>query len=210
MSIAAKPVLWLIAGPNGVGKTTYAKEHIRRISASSSFVNLDEIARGISPLDPEAERVRAARIAIDLLHDLIHENGTGQARKSLTLETTLAGRTHFRSIAEAKRCGFDVYLLYFMVRTPEVALARIARRVSEGGHNVPEADARRRYLRSIGNFAAYAAMTALWRVFDNNGSPRAVAEGRGDCRAFLADDLGGLPPELASHLHALRPCPEAA
>ena len=82
-----RPQLWIVAGPNGVGKTTYAFRYIRAVSGSTSFVNLDEIARGLSPLDPSGEQRRSARVALDLTRSLIAEH------RSFSLETTLSGRT---------------------------------------------------------------------------------------------------------------------
>lgn len=199
------PVLWLVAGANGVGKTTYARRYIEQVSGSRAFVNLDEIARGLSPLDPEAERIRAARVALDLLRDtLAVRNGR---RNSVTLETTLAGLTHLRTIAMARSEGWRVHLLYFAVKSPSLALQRIARRVSEGGHDIPEADARRRFERSLANFTRYAARCDLWRIFDNNAAtPVAVAEGAGSCRNFLTPDIGGLPDRLQDAVRALPEC----
>jgi predicted ABC-type ATPase len=202
-----KPRLWLIAGPNGAGKTTYAFRHIRSVAGTTHFVNLDEIARGLSPLDPEAERQGAARVALSMASRFI---STG---RSFSIETTLAGRTHLRTIDRAKRAGFEIVLLFFAVASVETCLERIARRVAEGGHAVPEADARRRFARSLANFPAYAAASDLWRVFDNNGAkPRVVAEGRGTTATMLGD-MDGLPPGLPERIEAFHhpaPMGEAA
>jgi predicted ABC-type ATPase len=207
------PVLWLVAGANGVGKTTYARDHIQSYSGTKSFVNLDEIARGLSPFDPEAERVRAARISLNYLNSVLDASKPASdnldIRKSISLETTLAGLTHLRTIDRAKANGWLVHLLYFAVQSPELALARIARRVSEGGHNIPEADARRRFKRSLHNFGLYAEKCDLWRVFDNNARPKVVAEGHGPCRSFLNFDKSALPENLNSALQALPLCAEA-
>jgi predicted ABC-type ATPase len=212
MANAQKPVLWLIAGANGVGKTTYARDHIKAYSGTKSFINLDEIAKGLSPFDPEAERIRAARISLSYLYSLLDvprpADGQLELRKSLSLETTLAGLTHLRTISRAKANGWAVNLLYFAVQSPETALRRIARRVSEGGHDIPETDARRRFSRSIGNFRSYAARCDLWRAFDNNARPRVVAEGQNGCRSFLAEDQSGLPVSLVNILDAMPVCPE--
>jgi predicted ABC-type ATPase len=166
------PTLWIVAGANGVGKTTFAKARIAAVSGSTSFVNLDLIAQGLSPLAPDREQMRAARVALDMMHDLIARGAT------FAIETTLAGRGHKGLIARAHAAGFAVHLMYFFVSTPEEALRRIARRVAEGGHDVPERDARRRYGRSVGNFGEYAALCDLWRIYDTDGpEPRLRAEG---------------------------------
>lgn len=141
MPEAKKPTLWFIAGPDGAGKTTYAYRRVREISGSVNFVNLDEIARGLSPLDPEVAQDAAARVALRRIQEFI------VARQSFSLETTLAGRTHLNMVKRAARAGFEVKLLLFFVASVEVCLTRIARRVVEGGHNVAEADVRRRFTR---------------------------------------------------------------
>jgi predicted ABC-type ATPase len=196
------PTLWLIAGPNGAGKTTYAFRHIRAVSGSVRFVNLDEIARGLSPLDPSAVPRTAARVALQRIDDLIGE------QQSFSIETTLAGLTHLRTIEAARANGYGINLLYFSVRDVETCRARIARRVSEGGHDVPEPDVRRRFTRSLANFPRYAAAVDLWRVFDNeNHKPTVAAEGRRGCVSVM-NDMSRLPPALATQIAAMAPCPE--
>jgi predicted ABC-type ATPase len=195
--MVSSPTLWLVAGPNGVGKTTYAFRHIRAVSGSVHFINLDEIARGLSPLAPDCQRRQAGRFALAMARSLT------AARQSFTIETTLAGRTHLRTIAMARGAGFLVNLLFFAVATPDICLARVARRVSEGGHDVPEADVRRRFGRGIANFPRYAGIVDLWRVLNNSDAkPRVVAEGRRDCVSLLADG-GCLPPALNDVLRTM-------
>jgi predicted ABC-type ATPase len=204
------PTLWLVAGPNGVGKTTYAFRHIRQVAGSARFINLDEIARGLSPLDPDAGRLEASRIALRLIESLLADAGGRTPPAAFTIETTLAGVAHHRTVARARARGWRVALLYFAVRDVETCLARIARRVAEGGHDVPEADARRRFHRSIANLPGFIAEVDVWRVFDNTllQQPRIVAEGRRGCAATLSD-LSALPEPLAAALQALPPCAEA-
>jgi predicted ABC-type ATPase len=185
------PTFWIVAGANGVGKTTFAKARIAAVSGSTHFVNLDLIAHGLSPLVPNQEQFRAARVALDMMRDLIGR------RQTFAIETTLAGRGHKGLIAHARATGFRVHLLYFFVSSPEECLRRIARRVAEGGHDVPEADARRRYGRSLGNFADYARVSDLWRVYDTDGAePRLHAEGAFGATQFRATPYGPLPPQL--------------
>ena len=190
-----RPTLWLIAGANGVGKTTYARARIAAVSGTTEFVNLDLIAQGLSPLDPSRQQFRAARVALDMARDLIHQ------RTSFSLETTLSGLTHLRLIETAKSSGMAVKLLYFFVSSPEECLRRVARRVAEGGHDVPEADLRRRYDRSLGNFATYAARCDFWRVHDTNGlTPLTIAEGA--LKTSLHDTGQTMPDALAAFIRA--------
>lgn len=171
----SNPALWLIAGPNGVGKTTYARRYLREVAGTEAFVNLDEIARGLSPLraTPDAETARAAaRYALERLHAAI------AARRSVAVETTLAGQTHRRSIAMAHAAGMRAELVFCLLPDVETCLARIAARVAAGGHFVPEVDARRRYTRAVRNFPSYAALVDHWVVLDTAfAEPRLVAHG---------------------------------
>jgi predicted ABC-type ATPase len=167
------PTFWLIAGPNGVGKTTYAMRHLRAVSGSVNFVNLDEIARGLSPLEPSAAQTDAARIALSRAHDFI------EGRRTFAMETTLSGLAHLRLLAVAREAGLRTAMLYFSVISPDICLERIARRVAEGGHDVAEPIVRRRFERSARNLARYAAACDLWRVYEASGArPRLALEGK--------------------------------
>ena len=202
MAAGRKPTLWIVAGPNGVGKTTYAYRHIKTVSGSVHFVNLDEISRGLSPLDPEVARTAAARVALERTQDFI------EARQSFTIETTLAGKTHLRTIKGAAKAGYEIRLLLFFVPDVEICLSRVARRVIEGGHNVPEADVRRRFMRAIANFGDYAKAVSHWTVLDNSGAKAvAVAEGRKGCLA-VERDTRNLPRGLLKAMRALPECGE--
>jgi predicted ABC-type ATPase len=141
------PTFWLIAGPNGVGKTTYAMRHLRSVSGSINFVNLDEIARGLSPLEPSQAQTDAARIALSRAHAFI------EGRRTFAMETTLSGLAHLRLLEAAREAGMQRAMLYFSVVSPDICLERIARRVSEGGHDVAESIVRRQFERSAHNLA---------------------------------------------------------
>lgn len=198
-----EPTLSILAGPNGAGKTTYAFRHLEAVTGTVTFVNLDEIARGYSPLRPSLGQQYAARAALSRIRSLI------RARASFSIETTLSGKTHLRTLNAAKAAGFTISLFYFAAPNAETCLVRIARRVAEGGHDVAAADVRRRFTRSLGNLPLYAAAADVWRVFDAAGhAPQVAAEGRGGCAASLSG-VAGLPPELATWLRTLPACSEA-
>ncbi|AOO79240.1 AAA family ATPase [Bosea vaviloviae] len=199
---STQPQFWIVAGPDGVGKTTYAFRHIKAVSGSTRFVNLDEIARGLSPLDPAAEQQRAARVALEMTRSLIAE------QQPFSIETTLSKKAHLRTITTAREAGFDVNLLFFLVASPEISLSRIARRVSEGGHDVMEVDVRRRFDRAIANLPVYIDQVDRWRVFDNATlKPKVVAEGRRGCIALI-EKTPTLPAALWTALETLPPCAE--
>jgi predicted ABC-type ATPase len=188
-----RPTLWLIAGADGVGKTTFARARIAVVSGTSKFINFDLIREGLSPLNPVGQQIRAARVALDMARDLISQ------KQSFSLETTLSGKTHLRLVAQAKANKLTVKLLYFFVDTPEQCLERVARRVSEGGHDVAETDLRRSFVRSLENFAAYARQCDFWRVYDANGrAPVTVAEGK---QMQVTHDIGtAAPSAMESYL----------
>lgn len=165
---------WLIAGPNGVGKTTYAFRNVPAVSGSTNFVNLDEIARGLSPIEPRAAEGAAARIALSRAREFMLR------KEVFTMETTLSGHAHLALMKAAREAGLSPALLYFSVHSPEICLERIARRVAEGGHDVPETVVRRRFGRSHANLPAYCAAADLWRVYEASGPrPCLALEGNG-------------------------------
>jgi predicted ABC-type ATPase len=173
------PTFWLIAGPNGVGKTTYALKHLEAVSGSINFVNFDEIARGLSPLRPAAAESEAARVALARVHRFIETGAT------FSMETTLSGKTHIRLLERALRAGMTTRLLYFSAAAPEICLERIARRVAAGGHDVAEALVRRRFDRSLANLPAYMALSDVWRIYEASGPrPMLGLEGKRDIVTF--------------------------
>ena len=189
-----EPTFWLIAGPNGVGKTTFAFARLEAVSGSINFVNLDEIARGLSPLRPAAGEREAARIA------LARARGFIAAGATFALETTLAGQTQAGLMRQASAQGLRTALLYFSARDPAICLERIARRVAEGGHDVPEAVVRRRFDRSLANLDAYRALADLWRIYDVSGpKPVLLLEGqRGRTTHAEPEVLAGAHAEIAA------------
>lgn len=164
---------WLIAGPNGVGKTTYAFKNVPAVSGSLNFINLDEIARGLSPLAPRLAEREAARIALKRAGEFI------RAGEVFSMETTMAGHTHLALLRAAREHGLSPALLYFSVTSPDICFERIARRVAEGGHDVAEDVVRRRFIRSHQNLGIYTAAADLWRIYEASGPrPCLAVEGK--------------------------------
>lgn len=168
----AKRIL-IIAGPNGAGKTTFAMEFLPKEAKCPTFVNADLIAAGLNPLHPEAAAIRAGRTMLDLIRSCTR---MGQ---SFAFETTLSGLGFARRIRRWQDQGYTVKLAYLRLPSPEMAIARVRQRVSEGGHDVPEHVVRRRYHAGWKNFESiYRELVDKWIVYDNSRrSPSLVAEG---------------------------------
>ena len=139
------PNLYIIAGPNGAGKTTASYTLLPEMLNCINFVNADEIARGLSPFSPSTVDVQAARIMIQRTDELLEE------RADFAIETTLATRSYVQLVHRAHEKGYKVHLLFFCLESPEQAIQRVAQRVKEGGHNVPEDVIRRRFQLGISN-----------------------------------------------------------
>ena len=141
----------------------------------AQFVNADEIARGLSPFNPESVAIEAGRIMLNRIDELLDQN------KSLTIETTLATRSYARLIQKAHQKGYNVILLYFWLNSPELAIERVATRVRNGGHNIPADIIKRRYNKSICNlFRIFLPICDVWNIYDNSDNPRkAIASGVG-------------------------------
>ncbi len=157
------PTLYIIAGPNGAGKTTFASRFLPEESGQLEFINVDLIARGLSPFDPDAAAGAAGRIALARIGRLIKE------RKTFAWETTLSGRTTIGWVQKAKQAGYFIKLIFVWIQSLEESMDRIRRRVREGGHDVPAQDVRRRFLKTLRNFCLdYCPLADAWKLFDNS------------------------------------------
>lgn len=154
----------IIAGPNGAGKTTFAREFLPREAGCPVFVNADLIAAGLAPFAPETAAVQAGRL---MLREMARHFAD---RESFAFETTLAGRTYLHRIRAWQTAGYLVKLIFLRLDNPEVAIARVAQRVRQGGHNIPESAIRRRFAVGLSNFERlYAPLVDAWVLFDNTG-----------------------------------------
>jgi predicted ABC-type ATPase len=154
----------IIAGPNGVGKTTFAREYLPKDARVVRFVNTDLIAGGLSPLRPELAALAAGRLFLKELDRL------ARARLDFAFESTLSGLTYLGRLKRWKAAGYRIEIVYLRLRSPRLALRRIAARVKQGGHSVPRADVLRRFHRSWLNFEKrYRLLADAWSVYDNSG-----------------------------------------
>ena len=159
--------LYIIAGCNGAGKTSASVTILPEILNCKEFVNADEIARGISPFNPESVAVEAGRLMLQRIEFLL--NGDS----SFAIETTLATRSYSNLVQRAHQCGFFVLLLFFWLPSPEYAIERVAQRVREGGHNIPNDVIVRRYFAGTKNlFNIYMPIVDSWMIVDNSVNPQ--------------------------------------
>ena len=137
------PNIFIIAGCNGAGKTTASFTILPEMLNCKEFVNADEIARGLSPFQPEHVSFQAGRIMLERINELL-ESGVDFA-----FETTLTTLSYINTITLAKEKGYTINLLYFWLNDVNLAIERVKTRVSEGGHSIPEETIRRRYFREL-------------------------------------------------------------
>jgi predicted ABC-type ATPase len=165
------PNLYIIAGPNGAGKTTFARKFLPDYVTCLEFVNVDLIANGISPFDPERAALRSGRIMLDQIHSL------AKCRLDFGFETTLSGKTYVRLLQEMKKEGYLIHIFFLWIYNVELAIERIKLRVRNGGHAIPEATVRRRFSRSLTNFLyLYKPLADSCTIFDNSGDvPKLIA-----------------------------------
>lgn len=174
MATESKQVL-ILAGPNGAGKTTFAREFLPEEAACLTFINADLIAAGLAPFSPERAAVRAGRIMLQLL-------GEHAARgDSFAFETTLAARNYARVIPLWRSAGYRVKLFFLALASAELAVARVAERVRQGGHSIPEDVIRRRFTAGRLNFEhVYKPIVDEWSLYDASGGAPAVVDRGGN------------------------------
>lgn len=175
--------LYIISGCNGAGKTTASYTVLPDVLQCKEFVNADEIARGLSPFNPESMAIEAGRLMLQRIDELLKN------QVSFSIETTLATKSYTRLVHRAQEQGYKVYLIYFWLSSPELAIQRVAQRVRNGGHDIPKEVVIRRYQAGIDNFfTIYMPCVDYWLLADNSETPRAiVAEGERGMDAQIYD-----------------------
>lgn len=155
--------LYIIAGCNGAGKTTASLTVLPDVLNCKEFINADEIAKGLSPLNPDSVAVQAGKLMIKRFAELLDEG------VDFAVETTLATKSYLRKIQQAKAKGYTVTLLFFTLESPELAKDRVKFRVQEGGHNIPPDTIERRYFMGLDYLFRYY-LPVVDEVFIYNNS----------------------------------------
>ncbi len=155
----------IIAGPNGAGKTTFAREFLPNEEACLNFVNADLIAAGLSPFAPELVAFKAGRIMLESISSHV------RLGESFAFETTLSGLSYAQMIPVWQDAGYSIKLIFLSLPNADLAVQRVAVRVAQGGHNIPEATIRRRFASGIKNFARYKLLVNEWQLYDNSAAP---------------------------------------
>jgi len=177
--------VYIIAGPNGSGKTTFAKLFLPEYVNCPNFVNADLIAQGLAPFEPRTAAIKAGKLVLQQINEY--------ARRGFdfAFETTLSGKSYAKLLSELKSQEYSLHLFFLWIPSPELAIARIKDRVAEGGHHVPPEDVRRRFVRGLRNFfKMYESILDSWVLIDNSKSkPVLIAKRRNGDREVMDQKL---------------------
>jgi predicted ABC-type ATPase len=177
------PQLFILAGCNGAGKTTASKILLPEVFEIETFVNADIIAAQLNPENPESVAIQAGRMMLSQIDELLSQ------KKSFVLETTLATKSYVELVKKAQSLDYEVTLTYFWLESADHAIERVARRVKQGGHNIPDDVVRRRYENGIRNmFKLFIPIVNKWTIYDNSD----YTEGRSIMIAEKLTEEGGV------------------
>lgn len=153
----------IIAGPNGAGKTTFAQKFLPAEAKTLRFINADLIAAGLAPFNPESVAVKAGRLMLEEIDKCVN------ASQNFAFETTLSGLAYLHKIKIWQSLGYQVKLWFLSLPSAEIAVSRVAIRVSQGGHNIPEQIIRRRFKAGLHNFHhRYNKIVDAWAFYENS------------------------------------------
>ena len=171
----------IIAGGNGVGKTTFARAFLQEYDYE--FLNADEIAKSLSAENPSEKKISAGKLFFQKLNEVVEQN------KSLLIESTLSGRYLQKFIERVQKQDYQITIIFLFVESTEILIERIAERVKKGGHFVPDEDVKRRFMRGKQNFwKTYRNFATRWSlVYNSDRNFQEVAFGEKD-EFLIADE----------------------
>lgn len=171
MLLNAEKQVLIIAGPNGAGKTTFARSFLAPLKDQIRFINADYIAAGLSPFAPELVAVRAGKIMLEEVETCF------QRGESFAIETTLSGRGYLKHIQRWRVAGYSVRLIFLSLKDVSISIDRVAKRVMQGGHNIPEPVIRRRFKAGLELLHSnYKYIVDEWLLYDNSGESRILLQ----------------------------------
>lgn len=171
MLLHTKKQVLIIAGPNGAGKTTFARTFLAPLKDQIRFINADYIAAGLSPFDPELVAVRAGKIMLEEVEACF------QRGESFAIETTLSGRGYLKHIRRWQEAGYEVRLIFLSLKDVSISIDRVAKRVKQGGHNIPEPVIRRRFKTGLELLHSdYKHAVDEWLLYDNSSESRVLLQ----------------------------------
>ncbi len=165
-----RPKVFVVAGPNGSGKTTFAEEFLPKWVGVFNFINADYIAKGLSGFSSNAVALKAGRILLEQI------DACASKKINFAFETTLSGTAYLSRIKNLKKLGYEVHLYFLWIPEVKLSIARVESRVKMGGHDIREKVIRRRFKRGLKNLLQkYALLADSWTLLDNSGEkPRAI------------------------------------
>lgn len=174
----------ILGGPNGAGKTTTARVLLPEFFNLHPFLNADDFARQISPENVEAAALAAGRLLIERMRSAVRDG------QSFAVESTLAGKSYIPLLRDCKAAGWRVSLYYFWLPSPEYSIARVARRVSQGGHHIPDEVIYRRFKTGLWNMRhLYLPLADTAEIYDNSDRKRVLIAEKREGVAFVVHDF---------------------
>lgn len=183
----SRPKLWIVAGPNGSGKSTlYDTTLIDDFGRSVWIINPDLLTQRI--IDQERlPRNDANREAVERIMAWLE--ASLKTHHTVGVETVLSTDKYRPLVEAAKAAGFDICVIYVMLRSPELNVDRVRLRVARGGHDVPQDKIVGRFHRSLAQLSWFLDSADRAYIFDNSGAePRLVAEKQDDGAIALDPD----------------------
>jgi predicted ABC-type ATPase len=180
-----RPIVYVIAGPNGTGKTTFATQYLPKIADCRNFINADLIAKGLSPFNVDAAAMQAGRLFLENIREQVRR-GT-----DFGFETTLSGIGYVKLFEELRKKGYALKLFFLWIPGVALSLKRISNRVRLGGHNVPAEVVKRRFVKGLNNlFNTYMGLVDYCAIFDNSSSaPKMVYERHGEKEDIILPEI---------------------